>query len=99
MERYLREHSYRTFGFAGKWADLQEHLQKGRPLIVALKPADWGNALHYVVVAGMDSGSDLVMFNDPAGRKLTKLDRKTFEKEWDAAGNWTLLALPQKAES
>jgi hypothetical protein len=37
----------------------------------------------------------LVMFNDPAGRKLTKLDRKTFEKEWDATGHWTLLALPQ----
>jgi ABC-type bacteriocin/lantibiotic exporter with double-glycine peptidase domain len=99
MESYLKEHGYRTFAFPGKWADLQEHLLKGRPLIVALKPADWGKALHYVVVAGIDSDSDLVMFNDPAGRKLTKLDRKTFEKEWDAAGHWTLLALPQKAES
>ena len=99
MEHYLNGHGYRTFAFAGEWADLQEHLEKGRPLIVALKPSDWGKALHYVVVAGIDSDSDLVMFNDPAGRKLTRLDRKTFEKEWDAAGHWTLLALPQKAES
>jgi ABC-type bacteriocin/lantibiotic exporter with double-glycine peptidase domain len=95
MEAYLTDHGYRTFAFQGKWADLREHLQKGRPLIVALKPADWANALHYVVVAGIDSDRSLVMFNDPAGRKLTKLDRKTFEKEWDATGHWTLLALPQ----
>lgn len=99
MERYFTDHGYRTFAFQGKWTDLQEHLEKGRPLIVALKPADWGKALHYVVVAGMDSERSLVMFNDPAGRKLTKLDRKTFEKEWGDAGHWTLLALPLKAES
>lgn len=99
MDGYLKDHGYRTFAFHGKWADLQEHMQKGRPLIVALKPADWGKALHYVVVAGIDSDRSLVMFNDPAGRKLTTLDRKTFEKEWDAAGHWTLLALPQKSAS
>jgi ABC-type bacteriocin/lantibiotic exporter with double-glycine peptidase domain len=98
METYLGDHGYRAFAFQGKWNDFAEHLKKGRPLIVALKPADWGKALHYVVVAGVDPGQDLIMFNDPAGRKLTKLDRKTFETEWDAAGHWTLLALPQEVE-
>jgi hypothetical protein len=32
--------------------------------------------------------------NDAAQRKLLKEDRNNFEKEWNAAGHWTLLALP-----
>lgn len=98
MERYLQKHGYQAFAFAGTWNDLSQHLQKGRPLIVALKPSGGAKILHYVVLAGIDPAAGLVMFNDPAGRKLTKLDRKSFEKEWNAAGSWTLLALPQKAE-
>ena len=35
------------------------------------------------------------MVNDPAQRKLLKQDRPSFEREWSAAGKWTLLALPQ----
>jgi len=30
-----------------------------------------------------------------AQRKLLKIDSRAFEKEWQAAGNWTLLALPR----
>jgi uncharacterized protein YvpB len=95
MEGYLQQHGYRTFTLRGNWADLEQHLRKGRPLIVALQPIGNGRALHYVVVAGLDLNNNLVMFNDPAGRKLAKLDRKTFEKEWTVTGNWTLLAVPQ----
>ena len=39
LERYLQQHGFRTFAFAGSWDDLEQHLVKGRPLIVALKPA------------------------------------------------------------
>ncbi len=42
MERYFQEHQFRTFSFRGEWDDLEQHLQKGRPLIVALKPS-WLN--------------------------------------------------------
>jgi ABC-type bacteriocin/lantibiotic exporter with double-glycine peptidase domain len=98
MERYLREHGFRTFALRAEWNDLEELLQKGRPLIVGLKPAGSSKALHYVVVAGIDPAAGLVMFNDPAGRKLTKLDRKSFEREWAATHNWTLLALPREIE-
>ena len=72
-------------------------LDKGRPLIVALKPVALkpasGGALHYVVVTGL--GSEMVMVNDPAQRKLLQQDRPSFEREWSAAGKWTLLVLPQ----
>jgi ABC-type bacteriocin/lantibiotic exporter with double-glycine peptidase domain len=92
MERYFQENGFRTFTIRAGWEDLKPHLDKGRPLIVALKPAS-GGALHYVVVTGQ--GPETVMVNDPAQRKLLQEDRSNFEREWSAAGRWTLLALPQ----
>jgi hypothetical protein len=35
------------------------------------------------------------MVNDPAQRKLLKQERSKFEKQWSAAGKWTLLAVPR----
>jgi predicted double-glycine peptidase len=97
MERYFQEKGFRTFTIRGEWEDLEQHLRKGRPLIVALKPVvvkpSSGAALHYVVVTGL--GPEVVMVNDPAERKLMQQDRPSFEREWSAAGKWTLLALPQ----
>jgi predicted double-glycine peptidase len=92
MERYLQEKGFRTFTIRGEWEDLKQHLEKGRPLIVALKPVS-GGALHYVVVTGV--GPEMVMVNDPAQRKLLQQDQSSFEREWSAAEKWTLLALPQ----
>ena len=66
----------------------------GRPLIAALKPGS-GSSLHYVVVAGLDQPQQLVLVNDPAQRKLLKEDQSQFEREWKAAGHWTLLAVPE----
>jgi ABC-type bacteriocin/lantibiotic exporter with double-glycine peptidase domain len=98
IERYFQTHGFRTFAFRGEWNDFQQHLQKGRPLIVALKPSGGEGALHYVVVAGLDSEQEVVLLNDPARRKLLKQDRAGFEKQWSATGKWTLLALPQPAD-
>jgi ABC-type bacteriocin/lantibiotic exporter with double-glycine peptidase domain len=94
LEQYFQQRGFRTFAFRGEWTDLKQHLEKGRPLIVALKPAA-GGALHYVVVTGLDWDGKLVIVNDPAQRKLLKQDQASFEREWSAAGRWTLLALPR----
>lgn len=94
VEAYFKQQGFRTFAFTGEWDDLQKHLEKGRPLMVALKPSG-GAPLHYVVVAGLEPQSKIVLVNDPAQRKLLKQDQTSFEKEWSAAGKWTLLALPQ----
>ena len=99
MERYFQEHEFRTFSFRGDWELLEQHLEKGRPLIVALKPSGSNSSLHNVVVVGLDPKRKLVLLNDPARRKLLKKDRSGFEKQWSANGNWTLLALPQPAGS
>jgi len=92
MENYLHQNGFQTFVLAGAWSDLQHHLEKGRPLIVAFRPAG-ERALHYAVAAGIDK--DVLLLNDPARRKLFKYTRSGFEREWKATSNWTLLALPQ----
>ncbi len=96
LEQYFREHGFRAFALAATWQDLQQHLEKGRPLIVALQPAAKA-PLHYVVVVGIDPPQQLVLVNDPAERKLLKRNRSEFEKEWQRAGHWTLLALPEQS--
>lgn len=94
IERYLQQNGFRAFAFSGQWQDFARELQKGRPLIVALKP-DGSSSLHYAVVAGVDPDRQLVILNDPARRKLLKEGRDEFERDWKATHNWTLLAVPQ----
>ncbi len=96
MERYFEETGFRAFVFRGEWIDLKQHLSKGRPLIVCLRESGRGGPLHYVVVAGMNWQGGLLLINDPAQRKLLRLDRASFERGWSATRNWTLLALPSQ---
>jgi predicted double-glycine peptidase len=98
MAHYLQSNGYRAFAFAANWIDLERELHFGRPLIVALKP-DSGPSLHYVVVAGLDGTQQIVLVNDPAQRKLLKEDQSQFEREWKAAGNWALLAVPETSSN
>ncbi|MGA9061882.1 MAG: C39 family peptidase [Terracidiphilus sp.] len=94
MVRYFLGNGYRAFAFTGEMADLERQLQLGRPLIAALRP-DSSLSLHYVVIAGLDQPQQLVLVNDPAQRKLLKEDISQFEREWEAAGHWILLAIPE----
>jgi predicted double-glycine peptidase len=98
MEAYLRQNGFTAFAFSGTWDDLEQHIGKGRPLIVALRPRGQ-TELHYVVVAGIDPVRGLVTMNDPADRKLLNEERAEFEKDWSATRNWTLLALPEQHPS
>ena len=95
MQRYFHEHSFQAYTFKAEWADLANHLSKGRPLIVCLKMNGGSSPFHYVVVTGLDQRQSLILINDPAQRKLLKVDRAAFEKAWTLTSNWTLLALPQ----
>jgi ABC-type bacteriocin/lantibiotic exporter with double-glycine peptidase domain len=94
LEHYFKEHGFRTFTLKGDWNLLRTHLEKGRPLIVALKPARGENSLHYVVVVGLDWQDNLLLLNDPAQKKSLRVERPQFEREWSQVGNWTLLAVP-----
>ncbi len=90
LVRYLETNGFRAFAFKAEWEDLDAHVSKGRPLIVCLGHSP----LHYVVVAGVDRERALLYINDPAGRKLMKLDRASFERVWQ--DHWALLAVPRE---
>jgi len=92
MKAYLASLRYQVFVFRGQWEDIKSHISKGRPLIVGL--GDRGALDHYVVVTGWNNPENVVLVNDPAQRKLLKLDRKNFQKSWEQTACWTLLALP-----
>ena len=93
MKGVLAENGFHAFTLRGKPAQLDEHLQKGRPLIVALRHGS-KPTLHYVVVTGVDS--EKVRINDPGRKKPTSLRRKKFERQWHRADSWTLIAVPKK---
>lgn len=97
MVRYFEDQGFRAVTFQGAWADLKQHLAAGRPVIVCLREGSRRAPLHYLVIAGLDFARDLVLVNDPAQRKLMKMNRAAFDKGWSGAGNWALLAVP-KAE-
>ena len=96
MESYLSQHGFLVFGVHGSWQLLHQQLEKGRPLIVAIRPPAQ-HELHYVVIDGIDPIKEQILMNDPEVRKLLPEERKEFEKDWRATHNWMLLAVPQAA--
>lgn len=96
LTEYLQQQGYSTYVVHGDQSLLAHHIERGRPLIVALKPGG-DPLLHYVVVSGIQPEDKLVLVNDPAQRKLLKVDSRDFEQEWKATGNWTLLAVPRSS--
>lgn len=92
ITRYFGSHGFRAYSFEGEWSDLEHHLAKGRPLIVAVEQGS--DTFHYLLIAGIDSARDVLIVNDPARRKLLELKRSSFEKAWRRCGRWTLLAVP-----
>jgi predicted double-glycine peptidase len=95
MKRYLAESGFRVFAINGRWDDLRQHLSQGRPLILSIQPGGKTAPFHYVVVTGIDWVHESVFLNDPARGKLLRVERAEFEKEWQAARNWMLLAVPE----
>ncbi len=92
LKGYLEEHRFKTYVFNGEFKDLRNHIERGRPLVVCLAPRSAKGPLHYVVVVGIDASS--VYFHDPARGKLLREEFKKFNREWQATGGWTLLAVP-----
>ncbi len=97
MENYLKASGFKVFTLDGNWAELQEHLKQGRPLIVSLRPGSANTPLHYVVVTGIDWQTNATFIHDPARGKLLRVERADFEKQWRPNRNWMLLAVPEKA--
>jgi predicted double-glycine peptidase len=92
MRAYLEQAGFHAFTISGQWSDLQDHIAKGRPLIVCLSAP--GRRFHYVVVTGLDEQAGTVLLHDPARRQWLSVARSGFERNWRASGHWTLVAAP-----
>lgn len=95
MKRYMEENGFRAFTLRGKLSDLEEQFAKGRPVIVALQKSD-RSPLHFAVTARAEDGG--VTLNDPTRSSAVRMSRETFEKQWERAGRWMLLAVPGALE-
>ncbi len=95
MKRYLEGRGFRVFTLRGEWADVEEHLAKGRPIIAGLK-AGRRKPVHFVVVSG--AGPGFVWLHDPTRKKPNRLKRAEFEKRWALADRWMLLAAPSSQQ-
>lgn len=93
MKRYLEDHGYRAYTLHGEWTSLAEHLAKGRPVIVALKPGS-RKPMHFAVVSGT-TGKD-VLLNDPTKKKAGRIARGKFDAQWSRADRWILVAAPAR---
>jgi predicted double-glycine peptidase len=93
LKRYLEGHGFAAFTFRGELRDLEQHLNKGRPVVVCLGLKGPREPLHYVVVVGMEERA--VVLNDPARGKLVHEDLDRFLVAWKATENWALLAVPR----
>lgn len=94
MKRYLQESAFHAFTFRGQLADIEEHIAKGRPVIVALRKKPTSPRMHYVVVVG--TAPEYVTLNDPTRKRTTRLNWSEFKRQWGDAGRWMLLAVPEQ---
>jgi uncharacterized protein YvpB len=60
--------------------------------VVCLKK-DAQAELHYAVLTGL--GEERVWLNDPGRKKPGTIRRAEFDKIWNRAGRWVLLAVPR----
>ena len=91
LVNYLERSGFYAFAIAGTRADLEEHIEKGRPLVVTLRE---GGQLHYEVVRGV--GAQGVWLNDPSDGRAHLVVWPEFDKHWKGAANWLLVAVPRR---
>lgn len=96
LARYLEKHGFSSFVFSGDLDNLHHHLEKGRPLVVAIAPHGSHRPFHYVVVVGL--ADEAVLFHDPVRGKLIHQSSAEFQREWKETGNWSLLAIPRQTQ-
>ena len=93
LQRFVEERGFRGFMIEPPFADLLDHMRKGRPPVIAV-PAR-GKSRHAMVLTGFDADKQLIFLNDPAGGRKRTLDYKTFQRQWEAARRWTFLIVPR----
>lgn len=96
LEDYLKAEGLNTALFAGELSHelkgIYYHLDRGRPLIVAMNVSDAGN--HFVLLTGYDAQNDWILVQDPQRGALVCVSGQ-FEYAWKRGSRFTLLATPK----
>jgi ABC-type bacteriocin/lantibiotic exporter with double-glycine peptidase domain len=93
LEAFARARGYLALAYAGDVGQLRESLEKGRPVIVALRV---GKGLdHDVVVTGMEPDGSVTL-HDPAAGRDRHVTQAQFEKGWNGTAHWALLVVPRR---
>lgn len=92
VEAFFTSIGMQTYAISGSFADLAEHIAKGRPVMTGIRGGSRGQ-LHYVVVTAV--AEDYVRVHDPAIKPYYPMSVKDFEDRWAVTSNWMLLALPK----
>lgn len=95
MKSYMEEIGFQAFTLRGQWNDLEQHLAKGRPVIVSLQAGRAGR-LHFAVLVGIEG--EHVWVNDPTRKAPHRTGRAKFQQQWDGANRWMLLATPRATQ-
>jgi len=97
LERYLKAEGLETVLFKGELTHdihgLYYHLDRGRPLVVAMNVSDDDN--HFVLITGYDPQNDWILLQDPQRGALVCVSGQ-FEYAWNRAKHFTLLATPKE---
>lgn len=98
MEHFMREAGFETISSAGTLEELKIRIRTDLPVICLL---DLGfgpyRQPHYVTVIGFDDANAVIIAHD--GLKANSvIGYKIFEKEWNRAGHWMLIANPKSSK-
>jgi ABC-type bacteriocin/lantibiotic exporter with double-glycine peptidase domain len=95
----LEEAGFEVFLYPGTLdhgpTGLLTQIDRGRPVLVLISPD--GRRYHYSLVVGYDPASSDVVFHDPR-QGLALLPDGTFERVWQNARRFALLAVPRAGE-
>ena len=95
LKELAARYGFSAYSFSGRSETVREHLEKGRPLIVALSPAASAGFNHFVVLVGWDASKRAWIVHDPAEGPYQRRSAKQLAGQWDRLQNWTLLLVPE----
>jgi len=94
LKELAEDYQFEAYSFRGSKRVVQDHLRKGRPLIVALSSSRLLNLNHYVLLVGWDEKAQEWIVHDPAEAPYKRIKAGKFQDRWSELDNWTLLVLP-----
>ncbi len=93
MVIYPRGKGFSVNQYRGNLNDIEEHIERGHPLIVLVDYGFWSiKQYHFMIIVGYDEGG-LIAHSGKEPQKY--IQQKDFLVSWEKTENWTLLIMPE----